>query len=58
MRLLTEDYLPLTLGDGSVAVGSVAVGSGERHFQRLQGRFEFDEGPSGTRNFDTKVDEF
>ena len=30
-----EDYFPLTLGDGSVAVGSVAVGSGERHFQRL-----------------------
>ena len=29
---LTEDYLPLTLGDGSVAVGSVAVGSGERTF--------------------------
>ena len=24
----------------------------------LQGRFEFDEGPSGTRNFDTKIDEF
>ena len=23
----SEDYFPLTLGDGSVAVGSVAVGS-------------------------------
>ena len=32
---MTEDYFPLTLGDGSVAVGSAAVGSGERHFQRL-----------------------
>ena len=30
----SEDYLPLTSGDGSLAVGSVAVGSGERHFQR------------------------
>ena len=24
----------------------------------IQGRFEFNEGPSGTRNFDIKIDEF
>ena len=27
MKVDSEDYFPLTLGDGSVAVGSVAVGS-------------------------------
>ena len=54
-RVLLLVYLLVEVHVVDPSINWVLLGSDGAH---IQGRFELIEGPSGTRNFDIKIDEF